>query len=393
MGNVVQVTTQTNTINLIDQRFAPVADLLNSFAADDPGYSAQLAIYQAGNLVLDASVGQDCTRETMTGVFSCSKGAGALVISLLVQQGLLDLEAPVAVYWPEFAAAGKAGITVAQLLSHQAGLPGVEGGFTQEELVDSRLAAGIIAAAAPLWNAAGIHSYHALTMGVFMEELARRCAQESLQDIFERRIRAPHDIDFYLGLPEELEPRFRPVLKDNALEPAPFIDPFSAFGLAVNSTGGFDGPKGPSFDIIDVPNVRSIREAGLAALGGVANARGIAKLYAAATTGFVDESGDEHAAFLTAETIAAVSQDRVYGLSRANGMPGAFAIGFMKAHPNNDFGSARAFGHDGANASLGYADPAYGLAMGYVPARAEANGTGSRGGQLSVLARQVLLAS
>ncbi|MFL4480186.1 serine hydrolase domain-containing protein [Paeniglutamicibacter sp. ORCA_105] len=387
------MTTQTNTINVIDQRFAPVADLLGSFAAADPGYSAQLAIYQAGNLVLDASVGQDCTRETMTGVFSCSKGAGALVISLLVQQGLLDLEAPVAVYWPEFAAAGKAGITVAQLLSHQAGLPGVEGGFTQEELVDSRLAAGIMAAAAPLWNAPGIHSYHALTMGVFMEELARRCAQESLQDIFERRIRAPHDIDFYLGLPEDLEPRFRPVLKDSAYEPLPFIDPYSPFGLAVNSTGGFDGPKGPSFDIIDVPNERTIREAGLAALGGVGNARGLARLYAAATTGFVDESGDEHAPFLTAETIAAVSQDRVYGLSRANGMPGAFAIGFMKAHPNNDFGSARAFGHDGANASLGYADPAYGLALGYVPARAEANGTGSRGGQLSVLARQVLLAS
>lgn len=392
MGNVVRVTTQKNTTNVIDRRFAPVAELLGSFAAADPGYSAQLAIYQGGTLVLDAAVGEDCTPESMTGVFSCSKGAGALVMALLVQQGLLDLDAPVAVYWPEFAAAGKAGITVAQLLSHQAGLPGVAGGFTQEELVDSRLAASIIAAAAPLWNGTGIHSYHALTMGVFMEELARRCAQESLQAIFERRIRAPHEIDFYLGLPEELEPRFRPVLKAGASAPVPFIDPFSTYGLAVNSTGGFDGPKGPSFDIMDVPNVRSIREAGLAALGGVANARGMARLYAAAVTGFVDEAGDEHAAFLTEETIAAVSQDRVYGLSRANGNPGAFGIGFMKAHPDNDFGSARAFGHDGANASLGYADPAYGLALGYVPARAEANGTGSRGGQLSVLARQVLLA-
>ena len=393
MGNVVRVTTQTNTINVMDQRFAPVADLLGSFAAADPDYSAQLAIYQGGNLVLDASVGVHCTPESMTGVFSCSKGAGALVLALLVQQGLLDLDAPVAVYWPEFAAAGKSGITVAQLLSHQAGLPGVEGGFTQEELIDSRLAASIMAAAAPLWKSAGIHAYHALTMGVFMEELARRCAQESLQDIFERRIRAPHDIDFYLGLPEALEPRFRPVLKGSTFAPAPFIDPFSTYGLALNSTGGFDGPKGPSFDIIDVPNERSIREAGLAALGGVANARGLAKLYAAAVTGFVDDAGDEHAPFLTAETIAAVSQEQVYGLSRANGNPGAFAIGFMKAHPDNDFGSARAFGHDGANASLGYADPAYGLSLGYVPARAEANGTGSRGGQLSVLARQVLLAS
>ena len=123
----------------------------------------------------------------------------------------------------------------------------------------------------------------------------------------------------------------------------------------------------------------------------MANAHGLATLYAAATTGFVDRAGDEHAPFLDAETIATVSRDRVFGLDRATGTQGAFGIGFMKAHPNNAFGSARAFGHDGANASLAFADPAYGLAFGYVPSRAEANGTGSRGGRLTVLARQVLL--
>lgn len=391
MGNVWDVTTQMNHTHVIDQRFAPVAQLMASFAAEDPDYSGQLAIYQGGNLVLDMSVGKDSTPESMTGVFSCSKGAGAIVMALLVQQGLLDLEAPVALYWPEFAAAGKAGITVEQLLSHQGGLPGVPGGFTQEELLDSRLAASIIAATAPLWKSPGTHSYHALTMGVFMEELARRCAQESLQDIFERRIRAPHNIDFYLGLPEELESRYRPVLTAAQGPPPPFIDPFSPLGLALNSTGGFDGPKGQSFEIMEVPNVRAIREGGPAAIGGVASALGLARLYAAVGTGFIDESGDEHAPLLTEETIAKVSQDRVFGLDRAGGHLGAFAIGFMKAHANNDFGSARAFGHDGANASLGYADPAYGLTLGYIPARAEVNGTGSHGGQLSVLARQVLL--
>lgn len=392
MGNVGSVTTQTNSADAIDRRFAPVAELLDSYAAADPQYSAQLAIYQGGNLVLDMSVGPHCTTESMTGVFSCSKGAGAMVMGLLVQQGLLDLDAPVALYWPEFAAAGKAATTVAQLLSHQAGLPGVPGGFTQEELIDSRLAAGILAASAPLWTAPGMHSYHALTMGVFMEELARRCAQESLQQVFERRIRAPHGIDFYLGLPEALEARFRPVLKDPGAAPAPFLDPYSPLGLALNSTGGFDGPKGPSFDLLDVPNVRAIREAGLASIGGVASARGMATLYALASTGFVDGSGDEHAPLLGAETVAAMSRDRIFGPDRAHGNPGAYAIGFMKAHPGNDFGSARAFGHDGANASLGYADPAYELAVGYVPARAEANGTGTRGHELSVRARQVLLA-
>lgn len=390
MGNVGHVTTQMNAKTL-DPRFAPVAELLASYAQEDPNYSGQLAIYQHGELVLDMHVGSDCDADSMTGVFSCSKGAGALVMALLVQEGVLDLEAPVAEYWPEFAVASKDSITVAQLLSHQGGLPGVEGGFTQEELIDSRLAASILAATQPLWNAAGVFTYHALTMGVFMEELARRAAQESLQSIFERRIRAPHDIDFYLGLPEALERRFRPVLKSLAGDEAPFIDPYSTLGLALNSTAGFVGPEGPSFELMDVPNTRAVREAGLAAIGGVANARGLATLYAAATTGFVDESGDEHAPFLTAQTIAKVSQDRVYGFDRASGNQNAFGIGFMKAHAGNDFGSARAFGHDGANASLAFADPAYGLAFGYIPARAEAGGTGSRSGRLSVLTRQVLL--
>ncbi|WP_258142749.1 serine hydrolase domain-containing protein [Arthrobacter sp. MYb227] len=384
------MTTQINAKTL-DRRFAPVAELLASYAQDDPTYSGQLAIYQHGELVVDMHVGDDCSDDSMTGVFSCSKGAGALVMALLVQEGVLELEATVAEYWPEFATAGKEAMTVAQLLSHQGGLPGVEGGFTQEELIDSQLAAGILAAAQPLWNAPGIFTYHALSMGVFMEELARRAAQESLQSIFERRMRAPHDIDFYLGLPESLEERFRPVLKATAGDEAQFIDPYSTLGLALNSTAGFVGPEGPSFELMDVPNTRAVREAGLAAIGGVANAHGLATLYAAVTTGFVDASGDEHAPLLTAQTIAAVSQDRVYGFDRASGNQNAFGIGFMKAHAGNDFGSARAFGHDGANASLGYADPAYGLAFGYIPSRAEAGGTGSRGGRLSVLSRQVLL--
>lgn len=384
------MTTQINAKTL-DPRFAPVAELMASYAQDDPTYSGQLAIYQHGKLVVDMHVGDDCSDDSMTGVFSCSKGAGALVMALLVQEGVLELDEPVAEYWPEFAAAGKSTMTVAQLLSHQGGLPGVEGGFTQEELIDSQLAASILAASKPLWNASGIFTYHALTMGVFMEELARRSAQESLQSIFERRIRAPHDIDFYLGLPESLENRYRPVLKAAPGDAAPFIDPYSTLGLALNSTAGFVGPQGPSFELMDVPNTRSVREAGLAAIGGVANAHGLATLYAAATTGFVDAAGDEHAPLLSAQTIAVISQDRVYGFDRASGNQNAFGIGFMKAHAGNDFGSARAFGHDGANASLGYADPAYGLALGYIPSRAEANGTGSRGGRLSVLTRQLLL--
>ncbi|MFH5878996.1 serine hydrolase domain-containing protein [Arthrobacter sp. NA-172] len=104
--------------------FEPVAELLGRFLGEDPEYSAQLAAYHRGVKVLDISGGPHRRPDSVTGVFSCSKGVAGLVIALLVQEGLLDLEAEVVKYWPEFGAEGKAAITVAQLLSHQAGLPG-----------------------------------------------------------------------------------------------------------------------------------------------------------------------------------------------------------------------------------------------------------------------------
>lgn len=377
---------------IIDPRFAPVAELLRSFAEADPDYSAQLSVYRAGAPVIDVAVGPHSTMDSLTGVFSCSKGAAAMVIGLLVQEGLLDLEAPVALYWPEFGAAGKESVTVGQLLSHQAGVIGVDGGFTAEELTDSRLAAGILAAAEPAWLPGAAHAYHALTMGVFMEELARRTAGERLQDIYERRIRAPYGIDFHLGLPGESEARYRDVLPVREPAPAPFIDPFSVLGLSVNSTAGFEGSEGPVYDFLQVPNLRSIRAAGMASVGGVASARGLARLYAAACTGVVETGGGLGEPFLSADTRSRLAAERVFGIDRGTGLTGAFGTGFMKSQPRNDFGSWRAFGHDGANGSLGYADPVYQLGFGYVPARAEELGTGSRGGRLSAAVRQVLLA-
>lgn len=386
------MSTQTNSSpEIVDPRFAPVAELLRSFADADPGYSAQLAVYQGGIPVLDLAVGPDAGADSLTGVFSCSKGAAALVLGLLVQDGALELEAPVARYWPEFAAAGKTSISVAQLLSHQAGLPGVAGGFTPEQLFDSGQAAAIMAASEPVWNPGAAHGYHALTLGVFMEELVRRITGETLQERYERIIRAPHGIELYLGLPEELEPRYSNVLAPAQVPPAPFIDPFSLLGLSVNSTAGFPGPDGPGYDFLQIPNVRSIRASGLASLGGVASARGLARLYALASTGVPGPDGTPGVPLLSDATMSALGRERVFGTDRCVGAETAFGVVFMKPTPTNDFGSWRTFGHDGTNGAIGYADPAYGVGFGYVPARAEAGGTDSRAGALGIAVRQLLL--
>lgn len=376
---------------MTDPRFAPVVDLLESFAAADPDYSAQLCVYAGGQPVIDHVVGPNSTADSLTGVFSASKGAAGMVMALLVQDGLLDLGEPVATYWPEFAAYGKDAITVGQLLSHQGGLPGIDGGLTVGQYTDSATGAVRLAAAPPVWKPGSTHQYHALTIGVFAEELVRRITGETLQQVYETRIRAPFGIDFYLGLPEDEETRYRDVLKPVQSPPLPFIDPFGPLGLALNSTGGFDVGDGQAYDLLDLPNLPVIRSAGIAAAGGVASARGLARLYAAASTGVVREDGAADGPFLTAETIHAVADERVFGIDRANGLTGAFALMFMKSIPRNDFGSWRAFGHDGANATLAFADPAYGIGFGYVPARAEESGTGSRGGQLTVELRRALL--
>ncbi|WP_115786816.1 serine hydrolase domain-containing protein [Arthrobacter silvisoli] len=371
---------------LVAPGFEAVAELFGRYLAEDPGYSAQVAAYHRGVKVLDLSGGPHIRPDSVTGVFSCSKGMAGLVIALLVQDGELDLDAEVVKYWPEFGAQGKSGITVVQLLSHQAGLLGIEGGLTLEECNHSELAAARLAALPPLWKPGAAFGYHALTIGVFMEELCRRITGNTLQEAFEERIRSVAGADFFLGLPESEEPRYAALRW--ADDPSrPWTDPASHFGLAANAG---------TAEILDLPNIREVRAAGLSSVAGVANAEGMARVYAAALTGLAPEGADGGtgrpavAPLLSEETIRAVSAEQVFGIDRVFGDTSCFATVFMKSHARMPFGSYRAFGHDGASGSLGYADPVYGLAFGYVPQQAEPGGIGCRNFELSAAVRKAV---
>ena len=349
-----------------------VRALFESFLGDDPEYSAQLAVYQSGSKVLDLSGGPHLAADSITGAYSCTKGVAAFVIGLLVQDGLLDLDRTVAHYWPEFAAQGKGAITVRHALSHRAGLLGVEGGFALSEFTTAD-AARRLAATAPLWRPGATFGYHALTIGILMEELCRRVTGSTLQELYDARIRVPFGVDFFLGLPEDQEPRYRDVLYD--VDPLqPWLDPLGLDGLNGNAAVS---------TVMELPNHRVIREHGMSSAGGVGSADGLARLYAAATTGL--DGGD---AFLSAETVRTMSEEQVWGLDRASGLDNAFAIVFMKPHPSRNFGSHRAFGHEGANAALGFADPAYDLAYGYIPGRQEEGRTPGRAHRLAHAVRQ-----
>lgn len=360
--------------------FESVAGLFESFLEQDPEYSAQLAAYHRGVKVLDISGGPHTRADSVTGVFSCSKGMAGLVMALLVQDGELNPDAEVAKYWPEFGVEGKASITVSQLLSHQAGLLGVEGGVSLEEVNNSEVAAAKLAKLPPLWKPGAAFGYHALTIGIFMEELCRRITGSTLQEVFEQRIRSVIGAHFYLGLPNAEEERFAP-FRWAADPTSPWVDPASHFGLSANAAEG---------DILDLPNILEVRAAGMSSVAGVSSAEGMARIYAAAVTGLAAGGQAAVAPFLTEETIRRVSAEHVFGIDRVFGEAGCFATVFMKPHSRMPFGSYRAFGHDGASAALGFADPVYELGFGYVPQQAEPGGVGCRNLLLSSAVREAI---
>lgn len=356
--------------------FEGVLDLFDSLRADDVAYSAQVAAYHHGVKVVDLNGGPHTTADSITGAYSCSKGVAAMVIALLVQDGLLDLDRAVAHYWPEFAQHGKDRLLVREALSHQAGVVGVEGGFGLDEFTKPEAAARL-AATRPLWRPGNCFGYHAITIGIIMEELCRRVAGETLQSLYDNRIRRPLGIDFFLGLPAGLDGRYRNVLYDT--DPRqPWLDPLSLEGLNGNAAVS---------TIMELPNRREVRSAGMSAAGGVGSAEGLARLYGAATTGV-----DGGAPLLTPDTVATMSQEQVWGLDRSSGLDNAFAVVFMKPHPSRNFGSHRAFGHEGANAALGFADPSYGLGFGYIPQRAEDGRTPGKAHRLAAEVRRAAAA-
>ncbi|MEE2523094.1 serine hydrolase domain-containing protein [Pseudarthrobacter sp. J75] len=355
--------------------FEAVQELFEFFLANDPDYSAQVAVYQHGRRVVHLHGGPHIAADSITGAYSCSKGIAAMVIALLVRDGSLDLDQPVAHYWPEFAAAGKHEILVRAALSHQAGVLGVPGGIPLDRLHTSE-AAAMLAAAEPLWRPGnGTFGYHAITIGVLMEELCRRVTGSSLQQTYDGALRIPYGIDFFLGLPEDQEPRYRDVLYEPTDQ---WIDPLGYEGLNSNIAAG---------TIMELPNRRTVRAGGMSAAGGVGSADGLARAYAAVSTGVETEEG-HLAPALDDKTIRVMAEEQVWGLDRSSGLDNAFAIVFMKPHPSRNFGSHLAFGHEGANAALGFADPAYGLSFGYVPQWAEEGRTQGRAHQLAAAARR-----
>jgi CubicO group peptidase (beta-lactamase class C family) len=339
-----------------DTRLDSLVARFEAALRNDPDYSFQAAAYSGGTLVLDIWGGPRVAGDSLLVPWSVTKNIIGFSVALLVQRGELDLDERVAAYWPEFAQAGKQDVTVRMMLSHQAGLPQAVPALTWDELLDHHAGAERLARTRPLWHPGSAFGYHPMTIGNLASELVFRVTGRTLHAFYEEEIRRPAGIDFYLGLPPELDARRVPLLP-MIQPPAPGdVGPMHSL-LAWAGTGA-----GPALDFSN--DERSWRF-GHPGGSGTGSARGIASLFAAAVTGI-----EGAPPLLEADTVAIVGQQQVRGYDEVLGQAHrSHGIVFQKPTPNLPLGGPRAFGHDGAMGSLGVIDPETGIAFGYTVVR------------------------
>jgi CubicO group peptidase (beta-lactamase class C family) len=357
--------------------FEPVREVFLDNFRKRGEIGAACSVYLRGEKVVDLwgglrdhTTGAPWEEDTMVVVFSTTKGMSALALAVAHSRGLYDHDAPVARYWPEFAAQGKGAITVRQLLSHQAGLAAVDERFDAGILADlDRVAVGL-AAQRPAWEPGRRHGYHGISLGWYEGELLRRVdpQKRSLGRFFADEIARPLGIDFHIGLPADV-PSHR-VARIKGFHPAEmllhlhtmpvrfvasYLDPRSLTARA------FNNPRFTRPEELDSAEYRAVE---MPASNGIGTARGIARAY-----GVFAQGGAE----------LGIGRDTMNGLTRpatppadgardlVMGVDMTYSLGFLKPGPLCRFGTSEsAFGTPGAGGSFGFADPDLGLGFAYV---------------------------
>ena len=341
---------------------------------------AAVAAYVGGEKVVDLWGGyRDASRQerwqedTLVLVYSTSKGMAAVAVAVANSRGLLDYDATVASYWPEFAQNGKEAVTVRQLLSHQAGLSGLDTRLDARKLADLDVVADALARQKPAWKPGTRQGYHALTLGWYESELIRRVdpQRRSLGRFFADEVAAPLGLEFYFGLPTDLPPErvasikgaSIPSLLLHAREMSPRM--MAAFAQPRSHTArAFGNPRMRSPADLDKPAYRAVE---IPAGGGIGQVRSIARAYADLAAGGCT-LGLSRATFeeLTAPPRPPSGNERDLVLW----VPAAYTVGFVRPTRDFLFGyGQRSFGHPGAGGSFGFADPDADVGFAYAPNR------------------------
>lgn len=326
-------------------------------------HGGAVAVWVDGQPVVDLWGGtrdlkreQPWQRDTLVNVWSVGKGVVALAVAMLVERGQLDYRAPVARYWPEFAANGKQDITVDQVMSHQAGLDGLAVALPEADKYDRDAHVAALAVMAPHWPPGSACVYHPMTYGFLAGELVRRVDGRSIGRFVADEIADPLDLSFYFGLPLEQDHRVAELSADDKAYDWVRQGEASAYPYAfrhrrLSATA---------------PNERAWRAAEMPAGNGQGDARSLAKMYGALACG---GSVDGHV-LITPQGLARAVAQRYNGKDASSGADTIFGAGFrIDAIGYGPHVSAGNFGHTGWGGSVAFADPARRLGFAYVTNR------------------------
>ncbi|MEY9988987.1 CubicO group peptidase (beta-lactamase class C family) [Streptomyces sp. V4I8] len=351
-----------------DPRFAAVRAAFEANFQERGELGAAVAVTVGGETVVDlwggwadAARSRPWERDTVVNVWSTTKGPTALCAHILADRGLLDLDAPVAAYWPEFAAAGKEQILVRHLLSHRAGLSGLREPHSLQQLCDWELTTQRLATTEPWWAPGTVSGYHAFTYGFLVGEVVRRVSGLLPGAFLEREVTGPLGIDFAIGLPRKESGRaaelVQPPVAASSEQAAVFsqLAPAALAALA-NPAVGAAQANSPEWRAAEIP-----------AANGHGTARAVAALYGI----FAGRGSYGGHRVLSAEAAERVREgqgscrDLVLGSGFENETEAA--LGLWLSGSNGSYGpNPRAFGHDGFGGSCGLADPEAGVSLGYV---------------------------
>lgn len=353
---------ETRIHGSVEAGFEPVQD---AFAANFERFGevgAACCVHLHGRRVVDLAGGvtapggtEPYTPETLQMVWSSTKGVVAIAAHMLAQEGRLDFDAPVIKYWPEFGAEGKQDIPVRWLFSHKSGLAAIDQPLGLEDVIAWTPVVDALAVQRPLWEPGTAHGYHTFTYGWLAGEVMRRVSGVSVGQLVAERIAKALGIEFWIGLPEELNARVAPVLPPIPSEPPdPFVvratDPTS---LTYRS---FTSPAIPPAAF----NEYLFRSAEVPAGNGIGTARALSRIYAACI-GEVDG-----VRLLEPETLEQATRTQARGEDLVMGFETHYGTGFQLPFPFRPMAGQGSFGHHGSGGSVGFANQELGFSFGYV---------------------------
>jgi CubicO group peptidase (beta-lactamase class C family) len=311
-----------------DGRFEAVRGALARNLETGGELGASLAVDIDGELVVDLW-GGSCdqagiipwSEHTITNVWSSTKTVTSLAALMLVDRGELDVAAPVAAYWPEFAANGKQGVLVRHVLSHSSGVSGLDQPAVVEDLYDWQKATARMAAQAPWWEPGTASGYHALNYGHLVGELVRRVSGKPLKQFVAEEIAGPLGADFQIGAAERDWPRISDVVP-----PPPLPFDFEALGQDSPVVRTLTGPAVPA----EAANTPGWRLADIGAANGHGNARSVARIMSAVSRG----GQVDGIRLLGKETIDLIFREQLHGTDLVLGVPLRWGIGYGLPMPD-----------------------------------------------------------